>query len=170
MIYFIQNALTFRIKIGYTGKDDPTQRLADLQTGSDALLYLLATREGSMQSEKDLHKQFAKYSADQGEWFNPGPELIQYIVACAALKMGKEAMAIVVDQLAEESFPETKTELRNRAVSIMASMREEGFVFSLSRDGNPAVTPFQKVTPEQMKILKQCKPMIKAILEEEAKR
>lgn len=31
MIYFIQDSLTYRIKIGFTGKDDVKLRLAELQ-------------------------------------------------------------------------------------------------------------------------------------------
>lgn len=133
MIYFIQDSLTFRIKIGFTGKDNVKERLAELQTGSSSLLYLLAARPGSKVTESELHREFAKYRS-QGEWFNPGPELLNYIIGCALVQMGRTAMEKAAQDIIAHSFPETKAEaerrenelLRRRAAELLASARAAG--------------------------------------------
>lgn len=133
MIYFIQNSLTFRIKIGWTGKDDVKDRLADHQTSSDALLYVLATRDGTKQTETELHKQFSAFQVHEGgeEWFNPGAELLQFIIGCAAVKMIKETAMMVVEKACERSFPETMEERRRRGMSVLNDMRAKGYRFKL---------------------------------------
>lgn len=122
-VYFIQDSLTFRIKIGHTGKEDVSARLKELQTGNSSLLYLLASREGSVQVERDLHEQFAQYRA-QGEWFDPGPELLQYIIGCSANRMAHEATQAAVSSLLAKSFPETKAEKERRQANEQEEKRQ----------------------------------------------
>lgn len=137
MIYFIQDAGTYRIKIGYTGKDDPQVRLKELQTGSATLLYLLGTRAGTLQTEKELHEQFAKHSVAQGEWFNPAPELLQYIIGCATVGMVRQVASSLVSELVKKSFPETKDEIirrRNAKAQEWIKMARENLFFPVARE------------------------------------
>ena len=78
-IYFIANK--DKIKIGYT-KNSVEKRLKQLQTGNDEYLVLLGFLRGGPEEEKMLHKQFAQYRIRQnGEWFFPSEELLEYINA-----------------------------------------------------------------------------------------
>lgn len=78
MIYFIQDALTCRIKIGYTD-GDPRERLKALQVGNPSALVLLASTVGDKTEEHRLHELFA-HVRERGEWFRPIPELIVYLL------------------------------------------------------------------------------------------
>lgn len=82
MIYFIQDRRTNAIKIGYTG-GDPRERMSALQTGNPTELVLLAQMEGDMSREAELHKQFAT-ARMVGEWFNPVPELLEFMLLNAS--------------------------------------------------------------------------------------
>ncbi len=78
MIYFIQDEATFHIKIGFTdGK--PKDRLTALQTGCPSRIVLLASIEGDREKEKSLHARFAAHRV-VGEWFNPSPALISFLL------------------------------------------------------------------------------------------
>ena len=79
MIYFLQDPTTLEIKIGYSGKDEPDERIGKLQTGNPRELVLLLTHPGDRSFERILHKQFA-FLHVQGEWFKPGPELLSYML------------------------------------------------------------------------------------------
>ena len=77
MVYFISDLKN--IKIGYT-KGKPENRLKQLNTGSSYQLFLLGYIDGTKNKEKELHKFFNKYRIRQnGEWFIPAKELIEYI-------------------------------------------------------------------------------------------
>ena len=77
MVYFFSNRKN--IKIGYT-KGKVENRLKQLNTGSDSKLYCIGYIQGNIETEKELHKKFAAYRLRQnGEWFSPAPELIDYI-------------------------------------------------------------------------------------------
>ena len=77
MVYFFSNQKN--IKIGYTrGKVE--SRLKQLNTGSDSKLYCVGYIQGDINKEKELHKKFNNYRLRQnGEWFAPAEELIDYI-------------------------------------------------------------------------------------------
>jgi T5orf172 domain. len=79
MIYFITDGEY--IKIGYT-RTYPIIRLKELQTGNPKPLKLLATMEGGLSLEKELHNTFRPYKA-QGEWFRSSGEILEYITTYA---------------------------------------------------------------------------------------
>jgi hypothetical protein len=77
MIYFIRQAETNYIKIGYTG-GDVYKRLATLQTGSPHKLKIMFVINGDRNREKKLHSLFSDYFIS-GEWFDmPEYKLIQF--------------------------------------------------------------------------------------------
>ena len=81
-VYFVQGELTQHIKIGIAW--EPEKRLIDLQVGSpDKLKILLAfrTTHSAQTTERHLHQRFWLYHL-HGEWFKPGPELLQFIKEC----------------------------------------------------------------------------------------
>ena len=76
-VYFFSNSKN--IKIGYT-KNNPENRLKQLNTGSDTQLYMLGYIQGSIELEKSLHKKFGQDRIRQNaEWFYPSQELIDFI-------------------------------------------------------------------------------------------
>jgi hypothetical protein len=75
-IYFIQCLATKKIKIGYAR--DPWARLTCIQTGCPTPLLLLGMMPGNRFVERDLHAKFAGHLY-RGEWFDPAPEIIEYI-------------------------------------------------------------------------------------------
>jgi hypothetical protein len=68
IVYFIQDAVTLAIKIGFCLKN-PEKRLAALQTGNSNALRLLGHTLGSVSHEKFLHMRFSRFHI-QGEWFS----------------------------------------------------------------------------------------------------
>ena len=67
------------IKIGFTS-DSLDKRLKQLNTGSTFQLYSLGYIEGTLEKERELHVKFAKMRVRfNGEWFEPKPELLNYI-------------------------------------------------------------------------------------------
>jgi hypothetical protein len=68
IVYFIQDAVTLAIKIGFCLKK-PKKRLAALQTGNSNTLRLLGQVPGSVLHEKLLHVRFSRFRI-QGEWFS----------------------------------------------------------------------------------------------------
>jgi len=73
--YFIQSENGGPIKIGYT-RQDPNQRLKDLQTGSPVKLKLLGAIKGN--KEAMLHHKFIE-ERSHGEWFEPSTKLVDYM-------------------------------------------------------------------------------------------
>lgn len=76
MIYFIQNQITGRIKIGYS--KEPDCRIKNLQTGNDAELKVLFSIPGGYKEETELRKRF-KHLHYRGEWYDCKAELAEYI-------------------------------------------------------------------------------------------
>lgn len=77
-IYFIrQESAEGYIKIGFSAKH-PTHRLKALQTASPQKLHLLGFVSGQRDEEKKLHTRFKDLRQD-GEWFLPASELLNYI-------------------------------------------------------------------------------------------
>jgi hypothetical protein len=80
MIYFIRAGLSGCIKIGFTTGFVLEPRLKQLQTASPLPLKVLFCMEGGRSLEKKLHRSFAN-AREQGEWYRPVPELLDYINA-----------------------------------------------------------------------------------------
>jgi hypothetical protein len=78
VIYFMRRPDGGRIKIGTTIR--LSKRLKELcdEVGDD--LHVMAVLDGNRDVEKDLHRRFAELRAD-GEWFEPGDDLVGFIVA-----------------------------------------------------------------------------------------
>jgi len=69
-VYFVENVETGRIKVGFTD-GSVTQRVASLQTGSDAQLRLLGVipaLSGEGTTELQLHRRLRRFHY-RGEWF-----------------------------------------------------------------------------------------------------
>lgn len=77
MIYFMRSAATGnRVKIGFTERE-PEVRAKEFQLPN---CKVLATMEGDRQTEKRLFHRFRKWRINPtSEWFEAGPELMQYI-------------------------------------------------------------------------------------------
>jgi hypothetical protein len=85
VVYFIQDAATKDIKIGFCLKN-PEKRLADLQTGNSNPLRLVGHVLGSEMHEKWLHRRFARFRV-HGEWFsNAIMEDVNGILKCLTLE------------------------------------------------------------------------------------
>lgn len=78
MIYFIRRPDCNRIKIGTTIR--LSQRLKQLVAEHGPGLEVLAVAEGSFEQERELHHRFG-HLRDVGEWFEPGDDLVGFIVA-----------------------------------------------------------------------------------------
>jgi hypothetical protein len=66
VIYFVLNRRARAFKIGLA--EDPTRRLAELQTGSPDRLELLAWIPGDGATERQWHREWAGHRLE-GEWF-----------------------------------------------------------------------------------------------------
>lgn len=77
MIYFIRSR-TGRIKIGTTIR--LSQRLKQLAAEHGQGLEVLAVIDGSHEAERCLHGRFA-HLRSVGEWFEPGDDLLGFIVS-----------------------------------------------------------------------------------------
>ena len=91
MIYFLQNATTLNIKIGFTD-GDPLERMAALQVGSCGKLVFLASCPGTEQDETRLHKRLDKFWV-RGEWFKPEPPVLSAMISIGAAKAPARASA-----------------------------------------------------------------------------
>lgn len=71
MIYFIQAGEDGPVKIGYTKRAEGVKRrLTTFQTSHAETLRLLGSHEGTLEDEKELHRQFSNRRV-RGEWFEP---------------------------------------------------------------------------------------------------
>jgi hypothetical protein len=78
MVYFLRSADGSRIKIGTTMS--MAQRLKQLVAEHGEGLEVLAVIDGSQPEEKALHRRFS-HLRRVGEWFEPGNDLIGFIVS-----------------------------------------------------------------------------------------
>jgi hypothetical protein len=76
LIYFIADALTGRVKIGYSG--NPVARFSKIRADSSGDLTLLAVIDGDMEAERALHERFVDFAV-RGEWFRHEGALGEYI-------------------------------------------------------------------------------------------
>lgn len=77
LIYFIGSENPLTIKIGFT--TNLTKRIKSLQTGFPRKLIVYGIAFGDQQTERKLHKHFAKRKS-LGEWFYLDEELKQFIL------------------------------------------------------------------------------------------
>lgn len=98
MIYFLTGIEDNRnlVKIGHTS-GPIGKRVAQLQTGSPSTLGLVLAIEGDRSDEAELHSRFRRYQS-HGEWFFPGPEIVEFIRNC----MGKDLGGLIADILADQ--------------------------------------------------------------------
>jgi hypothetical protein len=76
-VYFVEAGLGGPVKIGTT-TGHVNERLRELQTGNAERLRLLGTVRGGVPTERRLHGWF-RYARLRGEWFQPVPELREFI-------------------------------------------------------------------------------------------
>ena len=74
--YFIQAKSGGDIKIGYTSKSDPIQRLRGIQTGNPKKLQIVGILRGNREAQ--LHAKFDDIRLE-GEWFKPEQALVDFI-------------------------------------------------------------------------------------------
>lgn len=77
-LYFLQEGDGGAIKIGWTGAEDASKRLAQARVWNHRDVKLIATLTDYHDSEKQWHSRFAKYRLAR-EWFSPDPELLAAI-------------------------------------------------------------------------------------------
>lgn len=78
-VYFIKNASSGAIKIGYTTKQ-AEERLKELQCGSADELILVTWYYGNMHRETLDKRRFREHKI-RGEWFRPVPDLLSYVAS-----------------------------------------------------------------------------------------
>lgn len=75
-IYFIQDSLSKKIKIGYSANFK--RRFLDLSNANANRLYILCVLPGNKEDEVKYHARFAQYRT-HGEWFSPSREIVEFI-------------------------------------------------------------------------------------------
>jgi hypothetical protein len=75
-VYFMQGAAGEPIKIGFSANLE--QRLQNLRKQSGRKLRVIASLEGTLATEREIHERFAAHRLE-GEWFAPVPELLHLI-------------------------------------------------------------------------------------------
>lgn len=75
-VYFVQDCLSKKIKIGYSS--DFKRRFQDLSNMNANKLYLLGLFPGDKEDESKLHNKFA-VDRTHGEWFNPSVQILNFI-------------------------------------------------------------------------------------------
>lgn len=108
MIYFIQSGSDGPIKIGRAFRVE--RRVKELQTAHHEDLSVIQFLPGGSELENKIHKDLARFRL-KGEWFEPAPEVLEYIREVKSPKYEIEAgCAIAViyrenDQSRTESCP-----------------------------------------------------------------
>jgi len=77
LIYFMQPVNGGAVKIGYT--DNLPQRQKALEAYYQQELSVLATMDGGIEEEHEIHRRFAKLRFGRTEQFRPAPELMEFI-------------------------------------------------------------------------------------------
>ena len=97
MIYFAQNTLTKKIKIGYS--QNVKKRRSGLQTSAGEEIVVLGTIYGVRIDEQELHERFARFRL-HGEWFAPAilPEVQRLIARNPADKTAPTCAFVVGDR------------------------------------------------------------------------
>lgn len=122
MIYFIQGVAGGPIKIGYT--NNVTRRLAQLRSGNPTPLRVIATTEGTLAIEAQLHRKFARYQVRR-EWFEDVEELRMFIAQLAHF----DAQSLLAVQDDFGSNPQAYVaELRHRLILKKPGFLRERFL------------------------------------------
>lgn len=79
-VYYIAAPDLDLVKIGFA--IDPTKRLAKINSDSPAAVVLLATEPGSIELERERHRQFGA-SRRRGEWFQLSGPVSEHIATLA---------------------------------------------------------------------------------------
>jgi hypothetical protein len=81
MIYILQMSGTDYYKVGYTSKQDASNRLASLQTGCPKKLIIMAAGDGSEKDEQLTHLSIWQYRTDGGdEWFQLPLDIAEQLI------------------------------------------------------------------------------------------
>lgn len=75
-IYFVQAECGGPVKIGFTV--DVDERVKALQCGSPFPLRVVATRPGTLGTEAELHRRFARHRL-HGEWFEASDDIERFL-------------------------------------------------------------------------------------------
>ena len=142
MIYFLQDPLTFEIKIGYTGEDTPEKRLKQLQAGNPRMLIVLGWIDGERPDEHQLHVRF-KRDEVRREWFKPSPDVLRFILSCASRYPVHEVLSFMdkLNILAEVSQVAATSYRRGMAGECEVGLRDE----LLSRADRPLLRAFMEL-------------------------
>lgn len=104
----------FPIKIGFSIK--MSTRLSSLQTGMPWPLIILATTEGTLESERRLHATYSHLRLD-GEWFRRGDDLMAGIAELANGKANETRESNVNEQCRPEAEKHALAQNSSLAVS-----------------------------------------------------
>ena len=115
-VYFIKTQN--RVKIGYSL--NPFTREREIQTGSSEPVFLVALIEGTLQTEKSLHKRFAQHRL-QGEWLSCVPEIEDYIKTLPPLKPRARQSKIPKFMIAEMDILMGKGSSMDEAAGLVAA-------------------------------------------------
>lgn len=131
VVYFLKNSDTGRIKIGFS--DNLRRRLMSLGNEGNFEPELLGIVEGGRDVERQLHNQFRQYRY-ANEWFDPGPELLEYIRA----NTQKPAVYLGQDYIAGPGRDSFKAKHGEEGVSFKMLITESQHTFlkmAAERDG-----------------------------------
>ncbi|MDC2951050.1 GIY-YIG nuclease family protein [Streptomyces heilongjiangensis] len=147
-VYLIGSPDTRPVKIGVS--NDPTARLADLQTGSAARLMILWQTPGGQALESALHAYFAPYRT-HGEWFDFGEENPAALVATAAVLMGHRSQPVRVEEDARYRYGDCTACASNilRAAAIQAAVMVMAAASTSPRRTRPTPPPPAPAIPAQ---------------------
>lgn len=96
-VYFVQEELTGRVKIGWT--TDFKQRVTGFRTDCPGPVVLLGTIPGDRAVERRMHDHFADFRR-HGEWFEGSDALLR---AIAQILMAEGKARLVVEELARRN-------------------------------------------------------------------
>lgn len=117
-----------------------SERLKQLAAEYGEELEVLAVTEGSFDQERELHRRFAHLRIGRSEQFEPGDDLIAFIVR-EGLPWDGTDEAIELKSVRLELSPETHKELRieaaNQGVSMAALVRSWVEEFLFERNEKP---------------------------------
>jgi len=118
VIYFIAEDDTNYVKIGYC-KASPETRLQQLQVGNVRKLRIVASCEGTLGAETELHLRF-KDSLVRGEWFRPTAELDAMIKTVGIQHVKQNRADVLVKDVSVAFWRSARLAAMERGVSMAA--------------------------------------------------
>lgn len=71
MLYVIEDRESKAVKVGWTGSQNATRRMKELQTGNPHRLRIAGTADGSLFDEQSIHDDLRRWRTySGGEWFH----------------------------------------------------------------------------------------------------